>query len=71
MKKVIALGGSNSKKSINKILATHAANMLKGAEVKVLDLNNYELPLYGIDLENENGIPKDAHNLLKEIKDAD
>ncbi|PHS06912.1 MAG: NADPH-dependent FMN reductase [Kordia sp.] len=71
MKKVIALGGSNSKKSINKILAAHAANMLKDTEVKVLDLNNYELPLYGIDLENENGIPKDAHNLLKEIKDAD
>ena len=71
MKKVIALGGSNSKKSINKILAAHAANMLKETEVKVLDLNNYELPLYGIDLENENGIPQDAHNLLKEIKDAD
>jgi len=71
MKKVIALGGSNSKNSINKTLAVHAANLLKDIEVKVLDLNEYELPLYGIDLENENGIPQDAHNLLKEIKDAD
>lgn len=71
MKKVIALGGSNSTNSINKNLATHAANMLEGTEIKVLDLKNYKLPLYGIDLENEIGIPKDAHNLLKEIKDSD
>lgn len=71
MKKVIALGGSNSKNSINKTLAVHAANMLKETEVKVLDLNEYNLPLYGIDLETENGIPQDAHNLLNEIKEAD
>lgn len=71
MKKVIALGGSNSKNSINKTLAAHAVNMLEGREVKVLDLNDYELPLYGIDFETNNGIPQDAHNLLNEIKEAD
>jgi len=71
MKKVIALGGSNSKNSINKILATHTANMLKDVEVKVLDLNEFSLPLYGIDLETDNGIPQDAHDLLQEIKEAD
>lgn len=71
MKKVIALGGSNSKNSINKTLAVHAANMLKETEVKELDLNEYNLPLYGIDLETESGIPQDAHNLLNEIKEAD
>jgi len=71
MKKVIALGGSNSKNSINKTLAAHAVNMLKDREVKVLDLNDYELPLYGIDFETNNGIPQDAHNLLNEIKEAD
>jgi len=71
MKKVIALGGSNSKNSINKILAKHAANELENTEVSVLDLNDYELPLYGIDLEAADGIPQDAHNLLKEIKKAD
>jgi len=71
MKKVIALGGSNSIKSINKVLAVHTASMLKDTEVKVLDLNEFSLHLYGIDLETENGIPQDAHNLLKEIKEAD
>ncbi len=71
MKKVIALGGSNSINSINKVLATYAANKLKDTEVKQLDLNDFELPLYGIDLETASGIPQDAHNLLKEIKEAD
>jgi len=71
MKKVIALGGSNSKNSINKILAIHTANELKDTEVVVVDLNDYELPLYGIDLETVNGIPQAAHELLKAIKDAD
>jgi NAD(P)H-dependent FMN reductase len=52
-------------------LAAHAVNMLEGREVKVLDLNDYELPLYGIDFETNNGIPQDAHNLLNEIKEAD
>jgi NAD(P)H-dependent FMN reductase len=71
MKKVIALGGSNSKASINKILAVYAAHMLQNSEVKVLDLNDYKLPIYGVDFENNSGIPQGAHSLLKEIKDAD
>ena len=71
MKKVIALGGSNSKTSINKALATYAANQVNAAAIKVLDLNDYSLPLYSIDLENENGIPEAANALLTEIKSAD
>lgn len=71
MKKIIALGGSNSKQSINKILAEYVANQVTNATVKVLDLNNYPLALYGIDLENEKGIPQEAHSLLEEIKNAD
>jgi len=71
MKKIIALGASNSKESINKVLASYIANKVKGAEVEVLDLNNYNLPLYGIDLENESGIAPDAHKLLNDIHSAD
>lgn len=71
MKKIIALGASNSKESINKVLASYIANKVKGAEVEILDLNNYNLPLYGIDLENESGIAPDAHKLLNDIHSAD
>ncbi len=63
MKKVIALGGSNSKKSINKQLATYAASLLKDAEAEVLDLNDFDLPIYSIDIEGEKGLPTDAVRL--------
>ena len=71
MKKVIAFAGSNSKYSINKKLATYASSLIEDLEIKILDLNDYELPLYGIDLEKENGIPENAHKFLEQIKSSD
>ncbi len=71
MKNIIAFAASNSKTSINKQLATYTANQVKDATVTVLDLNDFDLPVYGIDLENEIGIPDNAHQFLKHIKEAD
>ena len=71
MKKIIAFAGSNSKQSINKQLATYAANQIKDATVEVLDLNDYELPIYGIDYEQEHGIPDNAKVFLDKIKASD
>ena len=71
MKKIIAFAGSSSKASINKQLATYAGNLLNDNEVRVLDLNDYELPLYSIDLENENGIPENAKEFLEELQSSD
>lgn len=71
MKKIVAIGGSNSKNSINKALAIYAANQLKNSEVIVADLNDFHLPLYGIDTENENGIPENAIQLNSLIESAD
>jgi NAD(P)H-dependent FMN reductase len=71
MKKIIAFAGSNSKKSINKQLAVYAANKVNDVVVTVLDLNDFELPLYGIDYEIEYGIPENAHQFLAEIKSSD
>ena len=71
MKKIIAFGGSNSKNSINKELAAYTANQINNVEVEVLDLNDFELPLYGIDLENEHGIPDNAQLFLNKIKFSD
>ena len=71
MKKIIAFAGSNSKNSINKDLTTYASSLVNDVEVSVLDLNDFELPLYGIDLENENGIPDNAQIFLKQIKSSD
>lgn len=71
MKKILVFAGTNSKVSINKELAVYAASFLKDKEIKVLDLNNYVLPLYGIDEENENGIPERAIAFYKEIQSSD
>jgi len=49
MKKIIALGGSNSKESINKQLAHFAAGKITDADVIYLDLNDYPMPIYGVD----------------------
>ncbi|WP_396601205.1 NADPH-dependent FMN reductase [Algibacter sp. R77976] len=71
MKKIIAFAGSNSKTSINKQLAVYASSLVGHVETSVLDLNDFELPLYGIDLENEKGIPDNAHKFLEAIKSSD
>ncbi|MEM1179510.1 MAG: NAD(P)H-dependent oxidoreductase [Acidobacteriota bacterium] len=73
--KITAFGGSTSRQSINKKFATHAAERLgdrvAGAEVEVLDLNDFPLPLYSIDLEHEGGIPDATQAFLDKIEAAD
>ena len=49
MKKIIAFGASNSLKSINQKLAAYAAAQVADAKVQLLDLNEYEMPIYSID----------------------
>jgi len=70
-KKVIAFGASNSSRSINKKLVTYASGLLDGADVEILDLNDYELPLFSVDREDEMGQPELAQAFLKKITDCD
>ena len=55
MKKIIAFAGTNSKTSINKQLVTYSASLLNEVDVTILDLNDYELPLFGVDFEKDHG----------------
>ena len=71
MKNIMAFAGSNSKTSINKQLAKYAASVVENAEVTILDLNDFELPVYGMDLENEKGIPENAQKFLDAIQSYD
>jgi chromate reductase, NAD(P)H dehydrogenase (quinone) len=68
---IVALGASNSKNSINKKLATFAANQVSDATVTILDLNDFEMPIYGIDREKEFGIPQLAHDFKAYLREAD
>lgn len=71
MRKILSLGASNSSKSINKTLAEYAANKVENAQVVLVDLNDYELPIYSADLEAESGIPENAVRFDKLIKEVD
>ena len=71
MKQIVAFGASSSKKSINKDLATYAASLIEDANVLILDLNDFEMPIYSIDYENDHGIPEKAYNFKEKLKNAD
>ena len=71
MKKIIAFGASSSKNSINKQLAIYAAHLFQNATVEILDLNNYEMPIFSVDREKGNGIPALAEEFYKKIGSAD
>lgn len=71
MKKIIAFGASSSSTSINKQLATYAASLFDNCSVEVLDLNDYELPLFSVDKEKANGIPTLAHDFYNQLGTAD
>ncbi|MFK7852505.1 MAG: NADPH-dependent FMN reductase [Granulosicoccus sp.] len=74
--KVLAFAASNSRQSINKQLLTYAAAVLhseaqKDVVVEILDLNDFEMPIYSIDRENQDGIPPLAHSFFNQIGAAD
>lgn len=71
MKKIIAFGGSSSQSSINKQLALYAASLFQDAEVEGLDLNDYALPVFSVDLEQQDGIPAPALAFYEKLRTAD
>ena len=70
-KVIVALGASNSKHSINKKLASFAAHQIADATVNLLDLNDFEMPIYSIDREQENGVHQLALDFKAHLKAAD
>ncbi len=69
--KVIAFAASSSKHSINKKLVTYVAGLLQNCEIEILDLNDYELPLFSVDRENELGCPDLAKAFFDKIGQSD
>lgn len=69
--KIVAFGASPSKNSINKKLASYAASLFKNAEVEVLDLNDYQMPIFTVDIEVEIGQHPIAQGFLDKIATAD
>ena len=69
--KVLAFAATNSIKSINKELISYATTLLNKHEVEIIDINDYQMPIYSIDLEEAHGIPEAAADFVKKIADAD
>lgn len=69
--KVLAFGASNSKNSINHKLAMYAASLIPGGKITKLDLNEFEMPIFGVDKEKPGVVQEKAQIFLNLIKDHD
>ncbi len=71
--KILAFAASNSATSINKALVTYAGQrfaQMTGGELEVLDLNDFEMPIFSPQREAE-GYPPEAKAFLDKINAAD
>ena len=69
--KILAFAATSSSKSINNQLVRYAAGQLEEAEVEILNLSDYELPLFSEDREAELGQPELAKAFLDKIGSSD
>lgn len=68
---LLAFAASNSKHSINKKLVIYATGLMEDVEVELLDIHDYEMPIFSIDRENAGGIPELAQQFYNKIGAAD
>ncbi|TRW48679.1 NAD(P)H-dependent oxidoreductase [Aliidiomarina halalkaliphila] len=70
--KLLVFAGSLRKASLNRKLAKHIARAAEaeGCEVIYLDLNDYPLPVYNGDIEDQ-GMPENVHRLQELMRNAD
>ncbi|WP_294282852.1 NAD(P)H-dependent oxidoreductase [uncultured Chryseobacterium sp.] len=69
--KILAIAGSNSDTSINKLLVSYAASLVPNAEVETVDMNDFEMPIYKHQREVESGVPQQAVDFAAKIDEAD
>lgn len=69
--KITAFAGSNSKTSINKQLVTYASTLLSNQQVEILDLNDFKIPTYDIDIENIDGFSEDVKRFFDKLNSSD
>ncbi len=68
--RITGFAGSNSSQSINRKLVQYALDSFKDDETELLDLNDFEMPLYSKDREKEIGIPEKAHLFRRKMHEA-
>ncbi len=69
--KILALAATNNKKSINKKLLKYAVSLFTGKhEIKIIDLNDYEMPLFSPERASKE-LPKPAQKFAELTQWAD
>lgn len=73
MKNILLFSGSNSSTSINQELIEYVAKMVRqlGANPIVVSLRDYPAPIFGVDVEREEGFPEKIKELNKLFDLAD
>lgn len=68
--KILAFAGSTSSTSINRELVKFVLKSFQDDEINPIDLNDYSMPVFSVDLEKK-GFPDEAHKFLKQIEECD
>lgn len=68
--KILAFAGSTSSTSINRELVKFVLKDFQEEDINFIDLNDYSMPVFSVDLEKK-GFPDEAHHFLKAIEECD
>ena len=73
MTKLLFMAGSTRKGSFNQRLSHTAEKIAResGVETEIIDLADYEMPLFNEDLESADGLPANAIALKKKFQECD
>lgn len=71
MKKILVIGASNSKKSINQVFANYVGTQLEGVDLLMFDADLMDMPIYSQHEEEANGIPRKATQFNELIASSD
>lgn len=69
--KILSIGGSNSKNSINRALANFTATLFEDATITRVDISELNIPIYSVDTENDLGIPGEVMEFANQIDATD
>lgn len=69
--RLLAIGGSNSRHSINRAFALYASRLFSNVDITMLDISEIAVPIYSIDEEKERGIPDAILQIAGQIDRSD
>ncbi len=69
--KIAAFAGSNNPQSINQQLVAYATGLLSEHGSTLINLRDYPMPLFSIEILGKDGVPKNATLLFDEIQNHD